>query len=108
MVRLAAPSDVVLRQMAASKARLIAGLLATVTALAFAEKTAELNDDFIEYLGQMESNDEDWSDFADDVRTKEDEVVTCTSTYSQQSSVASAASTRSRDDGKQLSRRSGR
>lgn len=32
--------------------------------LAFVANTAEVNDDFLEYLGNLESNDDNWTDFA--------------------------------------------
>lgn len=88
------------RLMSARKIRLLAGLMAGVASLAFAEKAAELSDDFIEYLGQMENSEDNWSDFAD--QTKQD----ATSMHSEHSSTASATSSRSGNDGKTVSGRS--
>ena len=39
-------------------------LLGCVSLAVAADKVAELNDDFLEYLGSMEGNDENWTDFA--------------------------------------------
>jgi len=92
------PVDMFSRQTSVRKASLIAGLLAGFASLAFAEKAAELNDDFIEYLGQMEDNDDNWSDFVDDAHAREVAVPS----HAQQSSASSlsSASSHYRDDSK--------
>jgi len=97
---LASANDFFTRQpMRLKNAQLIAGLLGAFSSLAFADKTADVSDDFIEYLGQMEDRDDNWSDFADQARSE-------TVTTHEQSSAASSASSQSRNDGKKLSGRS--
>jgi len=87
------------RPVSSRRIRLLAGLMAGMASLAFADKAAEISDDFIEYLGQMEDRDDNWSDFAD--QAKQD-----TTKHSEHSSMASVASTHGRDDGKTVSGRS--
>ena len=52
--------------MSIAKRTQLAGLLVLgcVSAALAAEKLAELSDDFLEYLGSMEGDDETWMDFA--------------------------------------------
>lgn len=45
-------------------ARLTLVLMLGCAALAHAQDTAELSDDFLEYLGNMESTEDNWTDFA--------------------------------------------
>ena len=54
------------RPMSIAKRTQLAGLLVLgcVSAALAAEKLAELSDDFLEYLGSMEGDDETWMDFA--------------------------------------------
>ncbi|HEX2586474.1 MAG TPA: hypothetical protein VHL14_15225 [Steroidobacteraceae bacterium] len=87
------------RSVSTRKTRLLAGLMAGVASLAFAEKAAEISDDFIEYLGQMEDSDDNWSDFAD--QAKQD-----TTMHSEHSSMSSVAPVNNRNDGKTVSGRS--
>jgi len=44
-------------------------LLGCVSLVWAADKAAELSDDFLEYLGSLEGNDETWMDFAADAAT---------------------------------------
>ena len=50
--------------MAINKPRVAAWLLVGVASLAFAEKSTQPSDDFLEYLGSMEDRNDNWSDFA--------------------------------------------
>ncbi len=51
------------RDAIAGKAKLLAWLLLSFASVVLAEKATELNDDFLEYLGNMEDSDDNWSDF---------------------------------------------
>jgi len=98
---LASVDDLFMRQpVTLKKAQLVAGLLGAFSSLAFAEKAADLNDDFMEYLGQMEDNDDNWSDFVDRTAAKQDMA----STHAEHSSASSATSVSSRSDGKAAGR----
>lgn len=52
--------------MAINKRGVAAWLLVGLAPLVLAEKTAEPGDDFLEYLGSMESRDDNWSDLSSD------------------------------------------
>lgn len=66
----------------------LSAVLFGFASLALAEKTAEPNDDFLAYLGDLEDDDDNWSDLAngDDVKSH---------AHGQASSASSASSTRS-------------
>lgn len=53
-----------LKDSAPLRLKLILGLMFGCAALALAENTAELSDEFLEYLGNMETGDDNWTDFA--------------------------------------------
>lgn len=98
---LASVDDPVHQPVTLKKVQLIVVLLGAFASLAFAEKTADVSDDFIEYLGQMEDNDGNWSDFAGPT-TQQDAAAR----HSEHSSMASKTSTHSNNDGKTTSGRS--
>jgi hypothetical protein len=52
------------RRDGAISTRLLAWLVFGFASLALAEKITEPSDDFLTYLGELEDNDDNWSDFA--------------------------------------------
>ena len=75
----------------ALRAPLLAWLLFAFASVVFAEKTAEAGDDFLEYLGSMENDNDNWSDFAEPRNTQDNMT-----SHSHQST--SAASKQASDD----------
>jgi len=67
--------------------------------LVLADKAAEPSDDFLAYLGDMEDNDDNWSDFADQHEVKPDShagQASSTSSTSSQNHAETSTSRRSR------------
>ena len=71
----------------ASRARWLVWLLLGFASVALAEKTAELSDDFLEFLGNTEDSDDNWSDFSHDADVHADTSVS----HAHQSSSASSS-----------------
>jgi len=73
------------------KARALAWLLFGFASLVLAEKIVEPSDDFLTYLGELEDNDDNWSDFAQEQNSGEQ-----SSRDSHQASSASSDQSRNR------------
>ncbi len=84
------------------KIRLLACLLFAFASIVLAEKATEVNDDFLEYLGSMENDDDNWSDFTKQQNTQGDNAAI----RSHQSSSASSDSANSYADTHSASARS--
>lgn len=65
-------------------------LMLGLAGLAHAEQTLELSDDFLEYLGNMESNEDNWTDFAAE-KSVASTAISSSATAAKDSAVAPAA-----------------
>jgi hypothetical protein len=67
-------------------------LLGCVSLALAAEKVAELSDDFLEYLGSLEGDDENWTDFAAESAVASEPAKPSASAGRDSKPVASASS----------------